>query len=169
MTIDWRGRNEEEKFKTKSTAKRKWTKTAEKNFKFLKRFYLFTFIGEGREKERVASHTPPTGDLACNPHMCPDWESNQQHLASQVGAQTTEPHQPGHILNFWYKWMKNNCLKNWLWCKFLLKCHNIYMFFLPLDILGDREKPHHISKCILDLTICDMSIAHFVHHPVHHQ
>ena len=35
----------------------------------------------GREGERerekhpcvVASHTPPTGDLACNPGMCPDW------------------------------------------------------------------------------------------------
>ena len=26
----------------------------------------------------VASHVPPTGDLACNPGMCPDRESNQQ-------------------------------------------------------------------------------------------
>ena len=25
----------------------------------------------------VASHVPPTGDLACNPGMCPDWESNR--------------------------------------------------------------------------------------------
>ena len=24
----------------------------------------------------VASRMPPTGDLACNPGMCPDWESN---------------------------------------------------------------------------------------------
>ena len=39
----------------------------------------------GREGEKegqkhqcvVASQTPPTGDLACNPGMCPDWESNQ--------------------------------------------------------------------------------------------
>ena len=43
-----------------------------------------------REKERernidvrgidglVASCMPPSGDLACNPGMCPDWESNQQ-------------------------------------------------------------------------------------------
>ena len=44
--------------------------------------YLFL---EGREGERegekhqcvVASHTPPTGDLAGHPGMCPDWESNQ--------------------------------------------------------------------------------------------
>ena len=43
---------------------------------FKKRFYLF-LEREGREKEGekyqcvVASHTPPTGDLACNPGMCP--------------------------------------------------------------------------------------------------
>ena len=35
-----------------------------------------------RERERgekhssVASLMPPTGDLACNPGMCPDWELN---------------------------------------------------------------------------------------------
>ena len=26
----------------------------------------------------VASHRSPVGDLACNPDMCPDWESNQR-------------------------------------------------------------------------------------------
>ena len=57
-------------------------------FKFLKRFYLFIFRERRREGEReregekyqrvVASHThtPCTGKLACNPGMCPDWESN---------------------------------------------------------------------------------------------
>ena len=43
----------------------------------------------------VASYAPPTGDLASNPGMCPDWESNQQPFVSQAGAQSTEPHQPG--------------------------------------------------------------------------
>ena len=45
---------------------------------------------------------PPTGDLARNPGMCPDWESNQGPLASQASTQSTEPHQPVHkddILN----------------------------------------------------------------------
>ena len=45
-----------------------------------KRFYLFIFRERGREGERqgekhqcvVASPTPPTGDLAHNPGMCPD-------------------------------------------------------------------------------------------------
>ena len=52
--------------------------------KFLKRFYLFIFRERGREGERegekhqcvVASHVPPTGDLAHNPGVCPDWELN---------------------------------------------------------------------------------------------
>ena len=34
-----------------------------------------------KERERninvVASHEPPTGDLACGPGMCSDWESNR--------------------------------------------------------------------------------------------
>ena len=38
-------------------------------------FYLFLDRGEGREKEKhqcvVASCTPPTGDLARNPGLCP--------------------------------------------------------------------------------------------------
>ena len=39
----------------------------------------------GKERERnmsekqqsVASLMPPTGDLACNPGMCPNWELNK--------------------------------------------------------------------------------------------
>ena len=49
-------------------------------------FYLFSFREKRREGEKdgekhqcmVASHTLPTGDLARNPGMCPDWESNQR-------------------------------------------------------------------------------------------
>ena len=67
------------------------------------RFYLFIFRERGKEGERngekhqcvVASHTSSTGDLACNPGMCPDWGLNQQPFTSQSGAQSTEPHQPG--------------------------------------------------------------------------
>ena len=55
------------------------------SFLLFLRFYLFIFRERGREGERegekhqcvVASRAPPTGDLACNPVMCPDWESNQ--------------------------------------------------------------------------------------------
>ena len=72
------------------------------NVTFFKDFiYLFLERGEGREKEGekhqwvVASHMPPTGDLACNPGMCPDWELNQRSFALQACAQSAEPHHPG--------------------------------------------------------------------------
>ena len=42
----------------------------------------------------VASCAPPTGDLARNPGMCPDWESNLQPVGSQASTPSTEPHQP---------------------------------------------------------------------------
>ena len=45
-----------------------------------------------------ASHVPPAGDLAHNPGMCPDSESNQRYFGLQAGAQFTEPHQPGLTL-----------------------------------------------------------------------
>ena len=42
------------------------------------------FLKEFREGEKhqcvVANHAPTTGDLAGNPDMCPDWESNGQTL-----------------------------------------------------------------------------------------
>ena len=74
-----------------------------RSYCYLKRFYLFIFRERGREGERageklqceVASHMPPTGDLAHNPGMCPDWESNLQPCGSQSSTQSAEPHQPG--------------------------------------------------------------------------
>ena len=72
---------------------------------FKKIFYLFNFREREREGEKhqgvVASHVPPTGDLAPNPGMCPDWELNWWLFGLQAGAQSTEPHQPGllsHLL-----------------------------------------------------------------------
>ena len=71
---------------------------------FKKTFYLFIYFRDkGRKGERegekhqcvVASRVSPTVDLACNPGMCPDWESNWQPFGLQAGAQTTEMHQPG--------------------------------------------------------------------------
>ena len=63
---------------------------------------LFIFRERGRRGERdgerhqsVASHTLPTGDLACNPGMFPDWELNWQPSRLQASAQSTETQQPG--------------------------------------------------------------------------
>ena len=50
-------------------------------------------VGEKHQRV-VASCVPPSGDLACNPGMCLDWESNQRPFGSQASTQSTEPHQP---------------------------------------------------------------------------
>ena len=75
---------------------------------FFKSFYLFIFRERGREGEKegeklrcvVVSYASPTGDLACNSGMCPDWELNQQPFGLQVRTQCTGLHQPGHIYDF---------------------------------------------------------------------
>ena len=64
----------------------------------------------------VAPHASPTGDLAGNPGMCPDWELTP--FGSHVGTQSTEVHQPGLLL---------------------LKTY-IYIYCLFLDIGKGREK-----------------------------
>ena len=77
-----------------------------------KNIYLFIFReGKGRGKRGkhqcvVPSRAPPTGDLACNPGMCPDWELNQRSFGLQAGTQPTEPHQPG-LTTIFHKNFKN--------------------------------------------------------------
>ena len=93
---------------------------------FLKRFYLFIFRERGRKGERewekhqcvVASHTPPTGDVACNPCTCPDWEWNWWPFPLQSDTQSTEPHQPGlYLTNFYGFRTESGChlLSKALW------------------------------------------------------
>ena len=75
---------------------------------FLKRYYLFIFReGEGREKERernidvqetsVASHTPPTGNLAHNPGMSPTGNRTGnlsiRRMALNLLSHTSQGHQ----------------------------------------------------------------------------
>ena len=68
---------------------------------FLKILFIFRERGMEGEKEGekhqcvVASRMPPTGDLAHNPGMSPEWESNQLTFGSQASTQSTEPQQPG--------------------------------------------------------------------------
>ena len=53
----------------------------------------------GREREKhqcvVAFHMPPTGGLAHNPDMCPDWGSKGRPFGSQASTLSTEPSEPG--------------------------------------------------------------------------
>ena len=71
------------------------------------RFYLLIFRQRGREGERegekhhcvVASHVPLTGDLAHNPGMCPDRESNRQPFGSQATpGKCVLTHAPGKLM-----------------------------------------------------------------------
>ena len=71
---------------------------------FLKDF-IYLFLERGREGKRegekhqcvVASLAPPTGNLARNPGMCPEWELSRPPFGVQAGTQSNEPHQPGLI------------------------------------------------------------------------
>ena len=73
---------------------------------FFKDFiYLFSETGELGETETremlmwemhpsiSCLFNTPTRDLACNPGLCPDWESNWQPFDLQDNAQPNEPHQ----------------------------------------------------------------------------
>ncbi|KAF6095310.1 microtubule associated protein tau [Phyllostomus discolor] len=60
--------------------------------------------GKGRRKKNLdvkniliscLSHAPLSRDLACNPGVCPDWESNQRPCSLQDDTQPTEPHRSG--------------------------------------------------------------------------
>ena len=76
-------------------------------FFFFLRFYLFLLRVEGEreiEKCQCVRETSMGCLSAHNPGMCPDWESNQWPFGSQVGAQSTELHQPGHKLPFKIEW-----------------------------------------------------------------
>ena len=78
---------------------------------FLLRFYLFYFLerGDGREKERQRNINvwlpltwPPTGDLACNPGMCPDWESNWWPFGSQLELNPLSYTSQGPLTTFYH-------------------------------------------------------------------
>ena len=68
-------------------------------------FLKYLFLERGREGEReaekhqyvLASHAPPSGDLAYNPGLCPDWGIRLLTLWFAAVAQSTEPHWPGHV------------------------------------------------------------------------
>ena len=74
------------------------------SFLFFK-IYLFIDIRGGRKRGRETSiccclTCTPTGDLAHNPGLCPDWESNWRTFGSQARAQSPESNQPGQNTPF---------------------------------------------------------------------
>ena len=72
---------------------------------------MYLFLERGKEREEtqvcqrninwlsIAHPQPPTRDLACNPGVCPDWESNWWLFGLKDYAQPTEPQQSGPPLS----------------------------------------------------------------------
>ena len=94
-------------------------------FSFLKILFIYFQRGEGREKkgekhqrlrEKSISclpHTPPTGDVAGNPHMCPGRESITSDLFGwKASAQSTGPHQPGYQAQL-FKQLRKQYSQRW--------------------------------------------------------
>ena len=103
---------------------------------FLKNFIQLTIFRQ-RERERGKETSmcgclscAPTRDLAHNPGMCPDWESNQLPFGLQVGTQSTEPHQPGQFLCFF--------LMSFSFLLFNSSClpYLLFLSFLPFSLLA---------------------------------
>ena len=68
-------------------------------------FLKILFIDRGEERERninvwLPLVCPLLGIWSTTQALCPDWDLNQRPCGSQVGTQSTEPHQPGQILYF---------------------------------------------------------------------
>ena len=59
---------------------------------FLKKDFIYLYREGEKHPRVVASYAPPTGDLAYNPGMCPEWEPNQQPFNLQASVQSTELH-----------------------------------------------------------------------------
>ena len=131
------------------------------SYLFLKVFYVFIFRDRGREGEReeekhqcvVASHTLPTGDLAHNPGMCPDWESKLQPFGPQASTQSTKPHQPGPLSFDIIRFLKFWEVKSYL--TFLWELLNLITLFcspfLPLYWFQKTFSSNCSSQLIINL------------------
>ena len=69
--------------------------------------FTYLFLERGREKRRETSvcgclSYAPTGDLACNPGMCPDWESNRDPLVHRPELNPLSHTSQGTVTNQFY-------------------------------------------------------------------
>ena len=139
--------------------------------------------GRKREKHQcvVASCMRPTGDLACNPGMCPELEMNLWPFDSQVGTHTTEPHQPGLDFLFMEKLMTSICSTLCLWDLFIpfvsclgfhyIQYHNNHQWtfrpflffslnFVPMNkIRFDSKSPQMESLVPKAVTFCILTVV----------
>ena len=104
-------------------------------YSFFYFYFYFIFREKGREGERkgqkhqcvVVSNAPYTGDLACNPGMCPDWESNRRSFCSQANAQSTKPHQAGLYSSYLLSLFSYSIFHRYVYCHFIV--HSFDLLF----------------------------------------
>ena len=91
----------------------------------------------------AAPRASPTGDLAHNPGMCPDWELNQQPFGLQANDQSTEPYHPG------LEYVLMQCI--FLLCFVSPKLlYYSYIFFL-LDVFSNQLVKFYLTNAVKTL------------------
>ena len=121
----------------------------------------------------MASHVPLHRDLAHDPGMFPDWESNQGPFVSQASTQSTEPHQPGLHINFVscnytrficsnsFLTFKKICVGFCVYTLVVRQSHTLHS--IPLDISSSPSSTirgyHNIDIFYAFLNSCDYFVA----------
>ena len=121
---------------------------------FFKKYLFFREKRRAGEREGekyqcvVASHASPTGDLACNPGMCPDWESNQRPLVHRLALNPLS--YTNQVCPF----------LNWIVCCFLLVLSCMYsLYILDINPLSDIPFANIFSHSVCCLFVLLMVLV----------
>ena len=94
----------------------------------------------------VASHTPPTGDLALNPGICPDGELNQRSFGSQHSLALTPLSHTSHGSKYNLK-INTYKIQSWIFFK-KLSSSDIVMFYYPVFTGHVEDSPCSYWFCM---------------------
>ena len=140
-------------------------------FKIL--FILFLERGKGKEKERERNISgwfplphPPTGDLVCNPGICPYWELNWRPFGSQAGLNPLSYSSQGYKLLFIS--ISISFISDWIF-SVLLRFSPRFFTILIKSVLNSASDRLHISILFSSFSgflICSFNWALFLCLPV---
>ena len=113
-------------------------------------------VREGEKEEEkyqcvIASCTPPTGDLALNPGMCPDWESNWRPLVCRTALNPLSHTRQGLSLYFYWhitRATKFNILNfyNSVHFSIFTRLYNHHHYLIPEHFYHLKKKPELIGR-----------------------